>query len=445
MKGRIVSPYAYGQGPVRNCFWRETASVEARAFLSGAAQADIAIIGAGFTGLSAALHLAEAGADVVVLEANQPGWGASGRNGGFCCLGGSKASDTFLRRAHGADEQNTYRMAEKAAVDLVAGLLERHGIEADTHSRGETMLAHSPRAFAAMREEADGLEKLYGVVPELIEKSELAAHGLNGSFHGGMTNPLGFGLNPLKYVSGLATAAEKAGVRVFGDSPVEQMLPTGDGYRLKTQAGEVQAKRVIIATNGYSSDALPDWMAGRYMPVASNVIVTRVLSEAEKAAQGWTSDQMAYDSRALLHYFRLMPDGRFLFGMRGGILQSQQSEAGLRRRIRRDFERMFPAWANVETPWFWTGLLCLAPSLTPFAGEVPGQPGLFAGFAYHGNGVAMGSYVGRGLADRVLGRTPDYPWPDFFGNPPGRFPGGRARRALLIPAYLGYAVSDWLG
>ncbi len=445
MKGRIVSPYAYSDGPIETCFWNETISVAARPGLTAAAQADIAIIGAGFTGLSAALHLAEAGADVVVLEANQPGWGASGRNGGFCCLGGSKASDAELRRAHGSDEHLRYRQAEKAAVEMVAGALQRHGIDADTHSDGETLLAHSPRAFAAMREEAAAVEKMYGVSPELIGKSELASLGLNGSFHGAMTIPVGFGLNPLKYVTGLALAAERAGARIHGDSPVSTLEPAGKGYRLKTPTGELVAKQVIVATNGYSSETLPNWMAGRYMPTASNVIVTRVLSEAEKAAQGWTSDQMAYDSRTLLHYFRLMPDGRFLFGMRGGICQSQGVEAGLRRRIRRDFERMFPAWASVETPWFWSGLLCLSPSLTPFAGEIPGHAGLFAGYAYHGNGVAMGSYVGRGLADRVLGRTMDYPWPAFFETPPARFPGGRARRALLAPAYLGYAISDWLG
>lgn len=445
MEGRIVEPYAYTDGPVENCFWKETTSPMVRSGADGASRTDVAIIGAGFTGLSAALHLAENGVDVVVLEANQPGWGASGRNGGFCCLGGSKASNARLRRAYGEKDQRRYRQAEKAAVRFVRNLLDRLGIEADTHSRGETVLAHSPRAFAAMREEASEIEENYGLTPELIEKSELATQGLNGAFYGGMTTPLGFGLNPLKYVTGLAESAERAGARIHGNSPVNSLEPTGVGYRLRTPTGEVLAQRVVIATNGYSSDDLPKWMAGRYMPTASNVIVTRVLSEEEKQAQGWTSDQMAYDSRTMLHYFRLMPDGRFLFGMRGGIRQTRWSEAGMRRKIRRDFERMFPAWANVETPWFWSGLLSLSPSLAPFAGEVPGQKAMFAGFAYHGNGVAMGSYVGRGLADKVLGRTPEYPWPEFFEAPLGRFPGGRARRALLVPAYLGYSISDYLG
>lgn len=444
VEGRIVAPYAYGGGPVQGCFWKETASAAPRSALTGEAVADVAVIGAGFTGLSAALHLAEAGANVVVLDAEQPGWGASGRNGGFCCLGGAKATNAQLRARHKDTGQRAYRQAEKAAVDLVVDLLNRHGISADTHSSGETIMAHSPAAFRGFEQDAVTVQADYGVCPEIIEKPAMASHGLNGAFHGAMTIPVGFGLNPLKYVLGLAAAAERCGVRVFGHSPVTGINPEGGGFRLTTATGQVRAKQVILATNGYSSDKLPGWMAGRYLPTASNVIVTRVLTEEEKQAQGWFSDQMAYDSRTLLHYFRLMPDGRFLFGMRGGIRQSKSAEAGLKRLIRRDFEAMFPAWANVETPWFWSGLLCLSAGLTPFGGPVPGHPGLFAGFAYHGNGVAMGTYVGRGLADQLLGRAPDYPWPDLMQIPPGRFGLGRFRRALLAPAYLGYMVRDRL-
>lgn len=443
--GRIVHPYAYSDGPIQDCFWAETVKPSERTQCQGEIRADVAIVGAGFTGLSAALYLAEAGVEVVVLDAEQPGWGASGRNGGFCCLGGAKADGGRLRRDHGETEYRTYRFAEKAAVDLAAELLVRHEIEADTHSHGETQLAHSPRAFAALVDDAAEIEDTLGVFPDLIEPGALIDHGLGGTFHGAMTTRIGFGLNPQKYALGLASAAERAGATVYGDSPVLAVNRQNAGYKIRLSDGEVQAKQVIIATNGYSSDVLPGWMAGRYLPSASNVMVTRVLSEAEKQAQGWTSDQMSFDSRTLLHYFRLMPDGRFLFGMRGGISQSQQTEARLKKGIRQDFNAMFPAWANVEAPWFWSGLVCLSPRLTPFAGEIPGNPGMYAGFAYHGNGVAMGSYVGRGLADLTLGRASEMPWPDFFGAPMGRFPGGRLRRALLAPAYLKYSIQDRLG
>jgi len=187
---------------------------------------------------------------------------------------------------------------------------------------------------------------------------------------------------------------------------------------------------------------MPDWLAARYMPTQSAVLVTRPLSATELAAQGWTSDQMAYDSRHLLHYFRLMPDGRFLFGMRGGLLSSAWSDRRVRARVRQDFETMFPAWKDVPTPNHWSGMVCLSRNQVPYVGPVPGHPGMFAGLAYHGNGVAMGSYSGRLLADLALGRTPEFVYPEPMRKPMARFPLGLARRLILPPLYAWFALLD---
>ena len=142
--------------------------------------------------------------------------------------------------------------------------------------------------------------------------------------------------------------------------------------------------------------------------------------------------------------FRLMPDRRFLFGMRGGLRSSPGTEAAIRRLIRRDFEAMFPAWAGVETPWFWSGMVCLASDLAPYCGPVEGMPGVFAGFAYHGNGVAMGSFTGALLADLVQGKTPAL-YPEVMKKPPERFPLGRFRWLLKYPAYALYGLKDRIG
>lgn len=149
---------------------------------------------------------------------------------------------------------------------------------------------------------------------------------------------------------------------------------------------------------------------------------------------------MCYDSRNLLHYFRLMPDGRFLFGMRGAIRCTPASLGALNTTLRRDFDRMFPAWAGVEAPHFWSGLVCLSGRLTPFAGPVPGMENAFAAMAYHGNGVAMGSYAGQQIARMVLGEQTELP--AFVQAPLPRFPLGRWRRALLRPAYALYGWRD---
>lgn len=276
----------------------------------------------------------------------------------------------------------------------------------------------------------------------LTEAANLTKEGMNGPFHGALTTRVGFGLNPRKYLFGLAGAATAAGAQLFRHSPVQSMGRTKAGYIVQTPQGRVFCDTVLIATNGYSSEDLPDWLAARYMPTQSAVLVTRPLNDTELAAQGWTSDQMAYDTRNLLHYFRLMPDRRLLFGMRGGLWSSAWSERRVNARVRRDFEAMFPAWKNVPSPNHWSGMVCLSRQRVPFVGPVPTHPGMFAGLAYHGNGVAMGSYAGRLLADLALGRKPDIVYPAPMRKPMARFPFGPARRLVLPPLYAWMSLLD---
>ncbi|SHK20832.1 Glycine/D-amino acid oxidase [Shimia gijangensis] len=438
---RICDPFAYSEEPVETCFWNETASAAPRAALSRDIAADVAVIGGGYTGLSAALHLAEAGRSVVLLEEKQPGWGASGRNGGFCCRGGSKMSGAKMRRRFGDVGYRDYQLTERDAVDLVADLISRHGIQADIHSNGETSLAHRPKDLRGLEDEAREVKKLFGVDADVFGQDGLAERGMNGAFYGGITTPIGFGLNPKKYVLQLADVVENAGARIFGDTAVTCIEGEDGAFVLHTPQGKVRAGKVVMATNGYSSENIPNWMRGRYFPAQSSVIVTRPLSDKDLEAQGWTSDQMAYDTRNLLHYFRLMPDRRFLFGMRGGLATSRRVHHAIKGSIRKDFETMFPGWANVETPWYWSGFVCYAPDMTPFVGEIPGSAGIFASYAYHGNGVALGSYSGALLAEQIAGKS-TLRQPDVLTTPPRRTPGGSYRRLAMYPAYLGYRVLD---
>ena len=441
---RIFPAYAYGDGPFQGCFWSDTVPDDSAAYppATGDLTCDVAIIGSGFTGLSAALHLAMDGVDVIVLDAQFPGWGASGRNGGFCCLGGAKASSAILARQFGQDGLAGWRRAEQDAVALVAGLLERHDIDADTHSQGETILAHNPRMARTLGDDVARVKAEYGVDAIWHGPAELDSNGMAGPFHGGLTIPVGFALNPRKYIAGLVRVAQVHGARIFGQSPASDIAPAGSGLTVTTPQARISARRVILATNGYASDDIPAWMAGRYLPAQSNVLVTRPLTEAELQAAGWTSRQMAYDTRNLLHYFRLLPDNRFLFGMRGGLMASARAEAGITARARRHFEQMFPAWKGVETPYGWSGMVCFSANRVPYCGAIPGLPGAFAGFAYHGNGVAMGSYTGALLADLVQDKPTRHPRPMVMQADPPRFPLGRLRRALLPPGYALAGLQD---
>lgn len=439
---RIYGDYAYSDAPRAGCWWDETCALPDRPALNGDQQYDVAIIGGGFTGISAALHLAEAGVSVAVLESEYVGWGASGRNGGFCCLGGGMLDNRALDRAFGRDGRIAWRQTEVAAVNFVEGIVKRFGIDVDRHSAGETQFAHRPRDFEAMRQQLAYYSENYGIEARLTDKAGLASEGMNAGYHGALTIPIGFALNPRKYIAGLAQAAEGAGAKIYHKSAVTGIEQQQSGYVLRTQNGSVKADKVIVATNGYSSEDLPKWLGARYMPTQSSIIVTRPMTQSELGSQGWTSGQASYDTKHLLHYFRLMPDNRMLFGVRGGLLSNTASEARAIRRARADFDQMFPAWRDVETPYTWSGMVCIARDRMPFVGKVPGQPGVFTSLCYHGNGVAMASYCGALLSAVVQGKTPDMIYPDAIKRPLAKFELGRLRRLVMPLAYAGFALAD---
>jgi len=440
---RIYPDFAYGDGPRTNCWWNETCTAPDRPALVGDHRCDVAIIGGGFTGISAALHLAEAGVSATVLESRYVGWGASGRNGGFCCLGGGMLDSAALDRAFGQQGRADWHGAEVAAVGLVEELIERFGLQVDRHSNGETLFAHRPRHYEAMKVAGEYYTHNYGVKVDLTGPQDLQEAGMNAGYHGALTIPIGFGLNPRKYLVGLAASAEDAGATLYHDSPVTSVVRAAHGFSVATPTGTVTANKVIVATNGYSSEGLPPWLAARYMPTQSSIIVTRPLTQAELTAQNWTSRQASYDTRHLLHYFRLMPDNRMLFGVRGGLMATPGSEVRAMKRARADFDRMFPAWRHVETPHSWSGMVCIARDRMPFVGEVPDEPGMFASLCYHGNGVAMASYSGALLADLVQGKTPQRIYPEAVQRPLAKFELGRYRRAIMPFAYAGFAISDF--
>ena len=438
---RIFGDYAYGNGPRSGCWWDETCKLVDRSTYCGDQAVDIVVIGAGFTGLSAARKLAQAGASVSVLDMHHVGWGASGRNGGFCCLGGGKAGDAEIDRKYGKGARLAFRQTEKDAVNHVAQFLKELTLDVDQHSDGETVLAHRPKDMRELESDIGAIRENYGVDATLIEKRELRGSGMGGPFHGGLTIPIGFGLNPRKYVVGLASAAEQAGALIYERSPVTSLVRRNGKWQITSGDGTLRADQVILATNGYSSETIPSWLAGRYLPAQSTILVTRPLSQQELDDQGWTTSQMSYDTRELLHYFRLMPDRRFLFGMRGALFTGERAETYARSKTRQDFETMFPAWSGVQSDHTWSGMVSLARRKLPFVGPVPDHTGLWASLCYHGNGVAMASYSGDLLADQITGDTRE-PIPSVIQKPLERFPFGRWRRIAMPPLYLSLGMKD---
>lgn len=439
-------PYApHGLDPTRHelSWWEASAPPLEEVFssLQGDVDAEVAIIGGGFTGLSAALTLAKAGVSAVVLERAAIGWGASGRNGGFCCVGSAKLSYEAMIARHGLATARRFHEIQLQSVALVAERLASEAIEADAVGDGETQLARSPKAFAGFQAEAAFMRETFGAAYRAIPRAELSAHGTDGPhFQGGLHNPIGFGLHPLKYVRGLAGAARRAGARVHPRSEVTAWRREGAAHRLVTPRGSVKAARVIVATNGYTPDDLSPTFAGRVLPALSNILVTASISDDLFAAHGFTRPALAHDSRKLLHYFRRLPGNRFLFGGRAGLSAEPDALAATSRALEARFHALFPAWSEVEITHRWSGFVALAADLVPHVGRLPDDATIGYALAYHGNGVAMGTWSGDAVARLMMGASgPECP---MIERPPPRFPLPCLRRLALGAAYLAYGVTD---
>jgi glycine/D-amino acid oxidase-like deaminating enzyme len=317
-------------------------------------------------------------------------------------------------------------------------------LEIDATKSGEYQLAHREREVEALKEENDILRAQLGHEIRFLTGEELAERGVSGpDFLAGIHNSEGFGLHPLKYARGLASSLRKIKVPLYVNSPLVSWEQEGDLQVLRTPKGALRAKRVILATNGFTPEHLMIPLRGRLMPALSNILVTRPLSPVELAAQGWHSQCLAYDTRMLLHYFRLLPDGRFLFGGRGGTRADPQTLEPAEKELRQSFERMFPAWRNAETTHFWRGLVCLTYRFVPYAGPLDDEKRIWTSIAYHGSGVALASHSGVRLADWIAGKSgaeEEIPAVMRAGLP--RFPFPALRLFYLRSAYKIYRLKD---
>jgi glycine/D-amino acid oxidase-like deaminating enzyme len=431
--------------PVPSYWGASAGGLSAFPHLNGSLTADVAIIGAGYTGLSAAYHLAKDHAvSAVVLEAGPIGWGASGRNGGFACLGASMAPAEHLIKKFGLEETRRFFRAQLDGIDLVASIACSENFEIDVQGDGVFVVAHKPSRLAALKHEMEGIETLTSVPARLIEATQFSNEVFQSTEqYGGVWIGAGYGIHPLKYARGLAAAAATRGAKLFEKSRVTTWRKDGDRHVIGTVSGEVRAKNLVIATNGWIPEELDPSLVGRVLPIMSNIMVTRPLTDDELGGQGWKTQCPISNSRNLLYYFRLLPDKRMLFGGRGDTIGDKEAGDWMRASLEAGFRRVFPNWSHVETTHFWRGFITVTPRLTPAIGHLEDEPNVFLSYGCHGNGVAWSTWAGRALSGQIVGSGETLPAPVAGLGP--RFTWPRLRIHYLRSVLTAMQFSDrWL-
>lgn len=443
--GRLYDDNLYCFDAPQPSYWEATApDLEYPATpLSGDESCDVAVIGGGYTGLSAALHLArDYNVDVRVLEAGHIGWGASGRNGGFCCLGGTGVHGDNLIRHFGLEAAREYYRSQVAAVELVRDLGNDEGIDYQAFGSAEVEIAHSPRAYDGLASSHRIMTEVLGLDAELLGRDAARERIYDSTEQfGALVSRPAFGLHPLRYCRGLADAAARRGARLHSGSEVIAWSGRDGGHRLATQGGTLRAGKVLFATNGFMPEQLRSEFHGRTLPVISAIIVTRPITSEELARHGWCTEHPSISSRHLLNYFRLLPDNRFLFGGRGHTRGTVDGERATYEKIIRAFRRIWPGWSDIEIDYRWHGLICMTGSMRPAVGRLDGDSSAYYGFGYHGNGVNTATWAGKQLADWIGSGAEPAGLPSIVKGLPRRYPLPALRRAYLRT---GLAIANWL-
>ena len=384
-------------------------------------RADIAIVGAGFTGLSAALEAARHGASVVVLDSQTVGWGASGRNGGMATTGLAIGLGKAIKRYGQPEALEMFREYNRA-IDTIEELVKEHSIDCDFQRSGKLTLAMNDKQVGQMRTTQRTLADLADYQVTVVDKQDLHSEIGSDFYAGGMVDPLGAGVHVGKFVHGLAEAGARAGVTLCENAQVTQLAARpGGGHDVHTSRGVVHADQVLIATSGYTGSLTP-WLRRRTIPVGSFIIVTEPLP-LETAQRILPNNRQASDNKMLTYYFRITPDLRLLFGGRARFaLSSPDSDVKSAEILQRAMSTVFPYLDSTRIDYTWGGLVDLSMDQMVHAGQ---HNGIHYSLGYSGHGVQMATYMGKQMALSMLGKPSRNLWehlphravPGHFGPP----------------------------
>ena len=406
-------------GAAHDCYYDATANAfPTLPSLEGDLSCDVCVIGAGYTGVSAALNLAERGYEVVLLEAESVGWGASGRNGGHVGSGQRKDQADLEGMLGKGDARRLWELGEEAKR-IVKDRIAQHGIECDL-TPGQLIAARKSSDVQYLKRRVDILQEKYDYRhARWVSEEEVGEIVDSEAFHGGQLDTDAAHLHPLNYVRGLARAAQGAGARIFERSRVQRY--TGNSpSTIQTANGNVQARFVVLACNGYLG-ALEPRVAGKIMPINNFLVATASLG-AERAARLIRDRICVHDTLFVVNFFRVSADDRLIFG--GGETYSSRFPRDIKGFVAKHMLGIFPKLRDVPIDYGWGGTLAITMNRMPNVGRL--DPNVFYAQGYSGHGVSIASLAGQLIAEAVAGTAERF---DVMARVPARtFPGGTLLR-----------------
>jgi glycine/D-amino acid oxidase-like deaminating enzyme len=389
--------------PVKS-YWEETSNEKLNLEkLTKNINCEIVVVGGGYTGLLCAINLIENyNLDVILIEAGKIGWGASSRNGGFCSFPPIKTSFKKLQKIYGKEETKRFFRNAVEGSNYTKDIISNYNIDCDVTGESNFIVAHHPNKFKQIKEQAEVYKNEFGIETEIYSKEEFNkfGHGGNEQF-GALSYKPGFAINPLKFVNGITKYALSKKLKIFEHTLVDKINKNNGYYTLKSKEGSVKAKKVVVATNGFYQEGLVPQLNSRILPVISNIIVTRKLTDKEIDLHNFKTFSPIVNTKNLLYYYRKLPDNRILFGTRGDFIGSDQSNLDRAKIMEKFFKNIFPDWASISIDYNWRGLIAMSQKLTPSIGKIENEE-IYYGFGYHGVGVSSAPWTGYQLSKLVF-------------------------------------------
>ncbi|MGC5327234.1 NAD(P)/FAD-dependent oxidoreductase [Brevibacillus sp. SYSU BS000544] len=415
--------------------WSATANPHnKRPELMGEVHTDVVIVGAGFTGVSAALHLQQKGYNTIVLEQETVGWGASGRNGGML-LPGYKPTIVELVEKWGMVEAKELNQLSLDSLHLVEHLTNEYQIDCSLQKCGHVVAAYKPKHFEGLKKESEFCNKHFGYETVIVEKNQIHEAIHTHQYHGCLVDPLSYSFQPLNFVLGLAAAAESHGAKIYENSKMIKVKRDAHYVYVQTPSGSVKAKELIMATDAYSEKMIKPLYKG-ILSISSQIIATEPLSEnvLEKLLP---KGRMVFDTSNFLYYFRRTPDSRIAFG--GGDINPNRDDSVYDENYQAMIN-VFPDLKGCRVDYRWSGLIGVTRDMFPILGRM--SDGTYFAAGYCGHGASMATLFGKLLAQSIANENErSYRFSQLKLKP---FPLSSQKGLLINMASKYHRLLDWL-